>query len=238
MSKNDSLLGDIIRFGRRIHVKDNSIQPAATNRRRAGGRVLLEAVLVAVMGMAFAFAANLISSRGLALARNYFPTGTNSSVRAAVEPSSATNSNPAVAPLAQSMAAELKREGLQLIDAPQAVQLFHESRLKPGIVFIDARDSSEYRKGHIPGAYEFNPYRAETYFPTVMPVCQAAEQIVVYCNGGDCDDSETAALLLRNVGIPNQKLFVYGGGLTEWTNNRLPLETGPRNSGNLRGAKQ
>ena len=48
----------------------------------AVGRVLLEAALVAVVGAAFAFAANRISPRGLALARNYFPTGTNNVVRA------------------------------------------------------------------------------------------------------------------------------------------------------------
>ena len=123
---------------------------------------------------------------------------------------------------------------MQLIDGRQAVQLFHDSHLKPGvIVFIDARDEEHYQAGHIPGAYEFDPYHPEKYFPAVLPVCQAAEQIVVYCNGGDCDDSETAALLLRDMGIPNQKLFVYGGGITEWTNNHLPVETGARNSGNL-----
>ena len=66
-----------------------------------------------------------------------------------------------------------------------------------------------------------------------MPVCRKAEQIVVYCNGGDCDDSETAALLLRDMGIPNQKLFVYGGGIAEWKANGLPVETGARNSGIL-----
>ena len=91
-----------------------------------------------------------------------------------------------------------------------------------------------YQQGHIPGAYEFDPYRPEKYFGDVLPVCQKAEQIVVYCNGGDCDDSESAALLLRDVGIPNQKLFVYGGGMAEWITNSLPVETGARNSGNLR----
>jgi hypothetical protein len=36
------------------------------------------------------------------------------------------------------------------------------------------------------------------------------------------------------VGIPNQKLFVFGGGIAEWTTNGLPVETGARNNGNLR----
>jgi hypothetical protein len=36
------------------------------------------------------------------------------------------------------------------------------------------------------------------------------------------------------VGIPNQKLFIFGGGIAEWATNNLPVETGARNSGNVR----
>ena len=61
---------------------------------------------------------------------------------------------------------------------------------------------------------------------------------MVYCNGGDCDDSESAAILLRNVGIPNLKLFVYVGGIKQWMANGLPVETGARNSGNLHKLNQ
>ena len=207
-------------------------------RRPAAQWVLLEAALVVVIGALFAFAANRVSPRGLALTRNYFPAGTGRLVSAnptAIPPhNAAATHSPAFDP-AQLLAAELKAKGLQLIDRSQAVQFFHDPRLKQNIVvFVDARDEQHYRTGHIPGAYEFDPYRPEKYFDAVLPVCKVAEQIVVYCNGGDCDDSETAAILLRDIGIPNQKLMVYGGGITEWTTNGLPVETGGRNSGNLR----
>ena len=185
---------------------------------------------MAVLGAAFAFAANQISPLGLALSRDYFPAGTANSVRPAV---AGTNSG-AVTP-AQFLAAQMKAKGLQLVDDRQAALLFRDPRFKQNlVVFIDARDEELYQQGHIPGAYEFDPYRPEKYFDTVLPVCQKAEQIVVYCNGGDCDDSESAALLLRDMGIPNQKLFVFGGGIAEWAANNLPVETGARNSGNLR----
>ena len=135
----------------------------------------------------------------------------------------------------QILAAELKEKGLQLIDCNRAAQLFQDPRFQQKqVVFIDARDEQRYQEGHIPGAYEFDPYRPEKYFDAVLPVCRAAEQVVVYCNGGDCDDSETAAVLLRDIGIANQKLRVFGGGIMEWTTNGLPVETGGRNSGNLR----
>jgi rhodanese-related sulfurtransferase len=239
--ENDFLQGDINHAVCRICVKDHPIQSVVTDCRSAVGKILLEAALVAVAGIALAFAANQISPRGLALARNYFPTGTNDAVRVATSalPTSRIASiNPVTPSPAQQLAEQIKQEGLQLIDGQQTVQLFHDSHLNQGIVFIDARDESYYREGHIPGAYEFDPYHPEQYFPTVLPVCRTAEQIVVYCNGGDCDDSQTAALLLKDVGIANRKLLVYGGGITEWTNNHLPVETGARNSGNPRNANQ
>ncbi|HEX7617898.1 MAG TPA: rhodanese-like domain-containing protein, partial [Verrucomicrobiae bacterium] len=147
----------------------------------------------------------------------------------------AAGTNSAALSPAQFLAAQMKERGLQLIDGPQATKFFHDPRFQQNmVVFVDARNEAEYQKGHVPGAYEFDPYHPEKYFDAVLPVCQKAEQIVVYCNGGDCDDSENAAIWLRdNAGISNQKLCVYGGGFTEWTTNNLPVETGVRNSGTL-----
>jgi rhodanese-related sulfurtransferase len=200
------------------------------------GRILADALLVAAVGAGFAFAANQISPRGLALTRDYFPAGTAHAVRPVADavPPPAAGTNSAILSPAQFLAAQMKEKGLQLIDRPQTQQLFQDPRFRQNIiVFIDAREAESYQKGHVPGAYEFDPYRSGKYYDEVLPVCREAEKIVVYCNGGDCDDSETAALLLRDMGIPNQKLFVYGGGITEWKTNGLPLETGARNSGIL-----
>jgi len=203
-----------------------------TDRRPAVKGMLQEAALVILLGALFAFAANRVSPRGLALSRNYFPEGTGR-LMPAVPPAAGTNT-PAVDPT-QVLAAELKAKGLQLIAGRQTAELFHDPRRQRGIiVFIDARDEQRYRAGHIPGAYEFDPYRPEKYFSAVLPVCQGAEQIVVYCNGGDCDDSETAAILMRDIGIANRKLMIYGGGITEWMTNGLPVEAGGRNSGEVR----
>jgi hypothetical protein len=52
--------------------------------------------------------------------------------------------------------------------------------------------------------------------------------------GGKCDASEQASLMLRDsAGIAGNKLFVYTGGMTEWKEKNLPIETGSRNSGKL-----
>jgi len=221
-------------------VNNHPLESRSADRQRAVKNVLLEVLLVVIAGAAFAFAANEISPRGLALTRDYFPAGTGrlmSATPLANPPRNATGTNFVALTPAQLLAAELKEKGLQLIDGSQAARLYHDPRFRQDVVvFVDARDEQRYREGHIPGAYEFDPYRPEKYFAAVLPVCQAAEQIVVYCNGGDCDDSETAAILLRDVGIANQKLMVYEGGITEWATNGLPVEMGGRNSGNLRNS--
>ena len=198
-------------------------------------RVLQEGALVAVIGTALAFAANALSPRGLQLTKNYFPgtrltsatpvPGTNLTATAA----STTNS-----PL-ELLSARLRENGLQLADNNQVVQLSRDPRREhDGVIFIDARDDEHYRAGHIPGAYHFDRFHPENHLTNVLQVCLSAQQIVFYCNGGDCDDSEHAAIMLRDsIGLPKEKLFVYGGGLTEWRTNGLPIELGPRNSGAL-----
>ncbi len=189
---------------------------------------------MAVVGAALAFAANAFSPRGLVLARNYFPgtkrtfptpAGTN-----VVGAAGATTNSPM-----ELLAARLRAEGLQLANSNQVVQLFQDPRRQQeGVIFIDSRNEEHYQAGHIPGAYLFNRFHAENYMTNVLSVCLTAEQIVFYCNGGDCDDSEHAALMLRDsIGIPKEKVLLYGGGMNEWVTNGLPVELGARNSGVL-----
>ena len=196
---------------------------------------------MAVIGAALAFAANALSPRGLRLTENYFPGGRPATPTAVA----GTNQTGAAAAKTNSplelLAARLRENGLQLADSNQVIQLFRDPRREQdGVIFIDARDDEHYQAGHIPGAYHFDRFQPEKYLTNVVQVCLTAQQIVFYCNGGDCDDSEHTAIMLRDsIGIPKEKVFVYGGGLTEWATNGLPIEVGARNSGqftNLTGA--
>ena len=190
---------------------------------------------MAVIGVTLAFVANGLSPRRLELARNYFP-GTKlpsptPGARTNVTGAAVANTN---SPL-ELLSARLREHGLQLADSNQVAQFFHDPRREQdGVVFIDARNDEHYRAGHIPGAYLFDRFYPQNYLASVVPVCLTAQQIVFYCNGGDCDDSEHAAIMLRDsIGIPKEKLFLYGGGMTEWITNGLPIELGLRNSGQL-----
>lgn len=190
---------------------------------------------MAFTGAVIAFAANALSPHGLQLTKNYFP-GTRVTTPVAVAATNLTGSatTPTNSPI-EILSARLRENGLQLAEAGLVTQWFRDPRReRDEVIFIDARDDAHYQAGHIPGAYHFDRFHPENYLTNVLQVCLGAQQIVFYCNGGDCDDSEHAAIMLRDsVGIPNEKLFVYGGGMNEWTTNGLPIELGPRNSGLL-----
>lgn len=188
--------------------------------------VLREGCGVLVIGGLVALTANFLSPRGLSLTRDYFPLPAQAKAPASI---SGEGDFPDLT------GGHLTAQGLQLADHALAARLFKDPRrVQELIVFVDARDEQHFTAGHVPGAYPFDRYRLESYLPALLPVCQTAETIVIYCTGGNCEDSEFAALALRDAGVSNEKLFVYSGGITEWQSSGLPLETGSRNSGTLR----
>jgi len=185
---------------------------------------LLEALIVVAAAAAFAFAANALSPRGLKLARDYFPGAAGPSLKTPLSISAATN--------AADIEKRIKDEGLQPLDRAETERLFHDPRCLQGmIVFVDAREAKEYAQSHIPGAFLLDHFYPEKYLADALIPCMNADQVVVYCHGGDCDDAMETALTLRDAGVPVQKLFVYAGGFDDWSSHHLPLEQGPRNSG-------
>jgi rhodanese-related sulfurtransferase len=203
-------------------------------RPRSISAILLEAGLVVVAAAGFALAANALSPRGLALARDYFPK-TSPAVVSAPAPVVRPAQGPIQSTTEDSETAEIdqriKSKGLQPIGRAETERLFHDPRYLEGlVVFIDARDDSHYSEGHIPGSYPLDRYHPDKNLPADLTPCENAETVVVYCNGGECEDAEYAALLLEQAGIPNQKVFVYGGGYEDWSAHHLPLEQGSKES--------
>jgi rhodanese-related sulfurtransferase len=197
--------------------------------------IFLEALVVAIVGSVLAFAGNALSPRGLSLGRNYFPAPPSHSSHLAYPATNSPALPGTITDSSAAVAARLKAEGLQFLDDNQTLALFNDlARLENKIIFIDARDEPHFKEGHIPGAYQFDRYHPENYLVMIVPVCQQAEKIVVYCTGGECEDSEFAARFLKDdLQIPAEKLFVYGGGITAWKTAKRPIETGERNSGAL-----
>jgi rhodanese-related sulfurtransferase len=187
-------------------------------------RLLREAMLVGVAGGLLALAANALSPRGLHLARNYFPDATVSTNQVTAPPTNHLAVSPASH---EAVLRRLAARGLQAADH-DSVAAWHadprrEQRL---IVFVDARNEKAYAESHIPMAVLLDYYHPEAYLPTVLPAVMAAEKIVIYCNGGDCEDSEFTAQFLKSAGVPGDRIFVYAGGIAEWKQRGMPVQGG------------
>lgn len=177
-----------------------------------------------VVGGLLALAANFLSPRGLQLNRNYFPPAVPAAMEAAL--SASTN---------DAARSRTVTHSFPLVTRAEVEALLADPGYASGtVLLLDARNDAQYRAGHIPGALQFDHYRAEQHLGAVIPASLAATRIVVYCGGGTCEDSEFAARLLRDAGIPTDRLFIYAGGMAEWQAAGLPVETGARFSGEIK----
>jgi rhodanese-related sulfurtransferase len=202
--------------------------------------VVAEASLVAVIGCAIALAANALSPRGLRLTRDYFPRADPAAAAAVARPAGASPVAPAAGPNATAaVVRRLEQRGLRVVSLDDASAWFRAGAAGGAlVVFVDARDEARFATGHIPGAWPFDHYRPEKSLPAVLPLCLSAQKVVVYCAGGQCEDSEFAAVVLRDAGVPREKIFVLPGGKAEWAARGLPIETGPRGGSGAAGQKQ
>ncbi len=85
-------------------------------------------------------------------------------------------------------------------------------------VILDARESEEYETSHIPGA-RYVGY--EQFTPDVLRDLPRDTTIVVYCSVGY--RSERIAERLQAEGF--RKVYNLYGGIFEWVNRGLPLES-------------
>jgi rhodanese-related sulfurtransferase len=99
-----------------------------------------------------------------------------------------------------------------------------------GALFLDARRTSVYEQGHITGARTFSVWEADVddkvnklYEERNDPRAQL-QPIVIYCSGGDCEDSHMLAQKLWGVQFNN--LYVYKDGFPDWQKRVGPAKTG------------
>lgn len=193
--------------------------------------LLVESAAVAMAGLLLGLVANGISPRGLKLERNYYPKTAQFAPGAPATQAAASGITPTAT---NTVLTRLRAGGLQPLDHLAAAALFHESERSPSaVIFVDVRNDALYQAGHIPDAHPLDYYRPEAYLPDVLAACASAQKIVVYCTGGDCEDSELAAHLLVQAGVPHERIFVYLGGFTEWSASGSPLQLGARPGGSL-----
>jgi rhodanese-related sulfurtransferase len=100
-----------------------------------------------------------------------------------------------------------------------------------GALFLDARRTSIFEQGHIAGSRPFSVWESDIddkvrkLFDERGEPAQQAQPIVVYCSGGDCEDSHMLAQKLW--GIQFNNVYVYKDGYPDWVAHRGATRTGP-----------
>lgn len=96
-----------------------------------------------------------------------------------------------------------------------------------GTLFIDARRSKVFEEGHVRGARPFPVWESDIDARVKALYDEGLDQsapVVVYCSGGNCEDSHMLAQKLYMVGFDN--VLVYTGGFPDWEARKAPVEKG------------
>jgi rhodanese-related sulfurtransferase len=100
---------------------------------------------------------------------------------------------------------------------------------RPEALFLDARRSSVYQEGHIAGARSFPIWEDAVATPRIEALAREGRDgdapVVVYCSGGNCEDSHMLCEKLFGLGFNN--LLVYRDGWPDWQKRGGAGRTGP-----------
>jgi rhodanese-related sulfurtransferase len=102
--------------------------------------------------------------------------------------------------------------------------------LAHGALFLDARRTSIYEQGHIAGARTFSVWEADIdekvnkLYEERSDPREQNKPIVIYCSGGDCEDSHMLAQKLW--GIQFNNVYVYKDGFPDWQKRGGAVKTG------------
>lgn len=97
-----------------------------------------------------------------------------------------------------------------------------------GALALDARRTKVYEEGHIAGAKSFPVWESDIDARVTALVGEGRDgaiPVVLYCSGGDCEDSHMLAQKLFGAGFNN--LLVYRDGWPDWQKRGGKSATGP-----------
>lgn len=93
-------------------------------------------------------------------------------------------------------------------------------------IFVDARTFTEFKEGHIPGSM----HCAKSYFDGAAPKkvlnYLPGSEVVVYCHGAECTDSEAVVKRLQALNLNIGPCYIIKDGFPGWKAAGLPVDTG------------
>ena len=97
-------------------------------------------------------------------------------------------------------------------------------RIEEGLgLVIDAREEKEFKLGHLPGALNLPAITFGETFEEIGGSLPLDLPLIVYCQGGACDESDTVLRHLKTLEFEN--LSQYIGGWLDWKEKEYPTET-------------
>jgi rhodanese-related sulfurtransferase len=96
-----------------------------------------------------------------------------------------------------------------------------------GVPFLDARRTKVFEEGHVAGARPFAVWESDVdqkVFAFQDEVPSKDRPVVLYCSGGDCEDSHMLAEKMFGAGFTN--VLVYRDGWPDWQKRGGPARTG------------
>lgn len=121
---------------------------------------------------------------------------------------------------ADSTAAAAPREGVVTIE--EMKQIVDAG----GSVVIDARSTTEYEEGHIPGSINIPHDRLPEFMEVLNNEVATDARVICYCRSFTCDFSDLLATEMKIIGY--QDVSVFSGGWDQWEEAGYPVEKGPR----------
>lgn len=205
-------------------------------------QAFIELILLTVASVGVALAANQIRERkSIDLTKDYFDPGSGRAHKSAgdvvpagksvevVKPAAPVTAptKPAAADAAKAENKKHLEHDFQTITLEEVQKVFDDPQTKQGLnIFVDARDDEHFAEGHIPGAVQCFPYESQRCLKGVMAAAGGAEKVIVYCGGGDCEDSIFMCRELTEAGVPTEAVFLFEGGWKEWSASGMPTEGG------------
>ncbi len=204
----------------------------ATNVGRVAVLLLLAAVAAAVSNVAASTARKLAwvgdYPRALEVgattepAARPMPSSPAAAASPAEPPPAATGSVGAVDPeLALAFPPHPDKAAIEV--SPADVERLYRKQM----LFLDARRSSVFEEGHIAGARSVPVWESDIEDRVKKLFEEGLDQrapVVIYCSGGNCEDSHMLAERLYKVGFDN--VLIYKDGFPDWQKRGLPVSKG------------
>ncbi|MHC5111993.1 MAG: rhodanese-like domain-containing protein [Planctomycetota bacterium] len=176
-------------------------------------KALKELLIVGVLGLALGATSNeLRNSYGLKWTFDYFPQ-TEQVVELDGNGDPVNGGNGSKDPFA----------GFTLITVDELVYVVGDpDRDEGAVLIVDVRAERPYSEGHLEGAIRCYHFEGEDCVDSLLEDALQAEQIVVYCNGGECDDSKVMYKLFLARGVREDAMRLFAGGWAAWVNAEMP----------------